>query len=270
MIAEELVKTLRALPREERKPVIQSILKSAGSDIEERVLEKEAKLQAFGVEPKDALVEALADTMHGPDGINILKVIASAGAIGEAAQGKIPKDKVKEKAREYTRTLSKAENVKDDGMGFVTAIVSAALAVVTAAVRLISAAVKKMKARRRTLKLRLTPLNSEETANIVQTIAPSLVNIPTRQAWIAAQEGILRMIGEIREGRMGYLMDPSTGASMGSRVNEMRGVKNAFFQVHSTLRAQVLADKRKKQLIAGSLVAVSAVGAIGATAYLTK
>lgn len=269
MIAEKLVETIRVLPRDERRMVILSILKSAGPGIEQDVRELDEELQSMGVDPKESLIEALHRTIHGPDGPRIIRIVASAAAQEVTVKRKQPKEAARVRADKYESILKKAEGTDDDGMGVVATIVAAAAAVLTAAVRLIGGAVRKMKRRRRKLKRRLTPLKEEDRLNIARAIAPRLASVSTRQAWQIAQEAIKPMIAELRAGRTKYLLDPAKGANKGSKVNEYRDMLQTFMQVHQPLRQQYLASKLKKKLIAGGVVAISAVTAIGATAYLT-
>ena len=266
-VAEELVSALRKMPREDRIPTIKLLLQASGPGIEERVLQHEQALKDKGDDPKTALVTALEKTIHEPGGHKILDVIATAAAREVVDQGLARPDQVEVLTRQFEGSLRQEEGIQDEGLGFIGAIIAAAAAVVSIAASGISSAIKRAKARRRLLKAKLTPLKSDEIANIVQATAPSLVGMPSREAFLAAQERIQSMIGDIREGRTDYLLDPATGSRAGSRVNEYRDIRDAFYDVHSRARNALIEDQQKKKALVGAAAAVGGAALIGGIAW---
>ena len=139
-VAEELINTLKKMPREDRVPVIKAILQAAGRDVEARVLQREQGLRERGDDPKTALVNALEDTIQEPGGERILKVLAFAASREAAKQGLIKPSQVDQIAKQYEGSLRRQEHlVVDGGLGFVGTIITAAAAVLSLAASGISA-----------------------------------------------------------------------------------------------------------------------------------
>jgi hypothetical protein len=235
-------------------PVIRSILISAKGDIEARVTKEEKHLTAQGLEPTDALVQALSNVLHEPGGDRIVRVIAAAGAAETTStKGGDHKDI----SNKFAQVLSRADKVDlddEEGLAFIGTIIAAAAAVIGAATAGIAAAVRKARARRSKLKKTLTPLNAEEIEDIV-TIAAS-----THATFESALMEITGLIAESREGRTKFLLDPAKdnpkkGIKAGSKVNEYRDVRDAFIAKRRAIEELIAADKRRKNLIYGGAAA---------------
>ncbi|MFH1464707.1 MAG: hypothetical protein ABIO70_10005 [Pseudomonadota bacterium] len=242
-VAEDLVRNIYLLAEEDRTPVIQSIVKSAGDGVERRFLESRRMLVELGVSRREALTQAFELAIHGPDGENILKVVASAAAREKAQEGLIPSSQIAAVAHQYEGSLVQAEQGVS-GLGFIATAVKAVASIGTAAVKGIAKGVHKKRSRRRHLKVRMTPLSAQESLTIAQATAPQF---PTFES---AQPAILGMIAEIRYGRSGWLLDPASGAEKGSKVNEYRDVRRVWLQVRAQLDAAIRAEQSKKKNLA--------------------
>jgi hypothetical protein len=265
-VVDDLVKAVYLLPDEEdRSSVILSILRSAGGDLEGRFVAARKMLVDTGASPRDALTEALNLVIRGPDGEKILRVIGSAAAIEAANTGIIDKQQVAGVSKQYADTLIGSEaGAKPGELGFIGTIIAAAAAIGTLATKGIAAAVHKARSRRRRLKARMTPLDTEEALVIAQATAPRYATFEE------AQGAILDMIAEKRYGRHGWLLDPASGASRGSVINEYRDVKRVWLQVREQINANIRAAQQKKQRIVGLAAVVGGVIVIGAVAYVLK
>jgi len=269
VIAEELVKSIRALPKEDRVPVIRSILVSAKGDVEPRVTRAEERLKAGGMDATDALVEALNTVLHEPGGDRIVKALAYAGAATTTAT---KGGDVKDIEQKFAMVLSRAEKVDledEEGLAFWGTIIAAAAAVIGAATSGIAAAVRKARNRRRTLKLRLTPLSTEEITDIV------VITANTHATFESAIPEILGLIAGMRADRVKFLLDPTTddtrpgGRKAGSVVNEYRDVRDAFNARRREVNALIAAEKRRKNLIYGG-AATGGVAILGVMIVLAR
>lgn len=266
IVADKLIEAVRALPKDERIPVVRSILKSAGPGVEERVLVSEERFKAEGHSPTVALVSALDEALSSDDGLNIIKVIASAGAQELADQGKIPAGDAPMKAREYTSMMAQLEQVggRDEGLGWVATLIAAIAAIVSAAASGIASAVRKAKARRRALKRRMTPVSQTEINQLIEATISSF------NTFREAEPTILELIIRVREGRTGWLLDPATGEDKGMIVNERESVRRPWNAQKRVLAAQQQAEQARKNLTYGLAAAAGAAVLVGVVSLIAK
>jgi hypothetical protein len=263
MIAEELIKAIRALAPEDRVPVIRSILRSAGPGMEELVLKHERRYKAQGLDPTEALISALEVVITAPWGGNILRVIASAAAIGARDKGIVARENLHEAAREYARVLTESAG-QPDNLGFVAELIAAGAAIISIATSAITAAVHKVRQRRRKLKRRLTAVSRQEAEEIIAIV------VRRHPTYASAEDEILENIAQIREGRRAYLLDPATGTNAGSKVNERRMFVEIWQPARAAIVAQIQAEQRKKSLLLGGAATVASVFLVGGVVIITR
>ena len=276
MLAEQLVAEVRKLDPADREPVVKSILMSAGPDVEERVLRKDAELSRMGMLPEDALVQALEHVLKGPDGPRILRVLAVAGAVGAQQRGLVKSGKLKAAIPKLEQVLQRSDELGDfdDGLGFGSELIGPAITLGTQilafGIGAIKAAVHKARDKRRKQKRQVKELTDEEIAQVI-------VEPVTRFAsFTEALPAIKENIAILREGRRSFIIkpdqnDPKHNVVRGAQIDEEKQVAEAFWGLRKVyLQRQHAAEVKKKQindgLVVGGIV-LGGVALLGVTWY---
>lgn len=187
-------------------------------------------------------------------------------------------------ARQAIRTWRRAAweaQGADLGLGFVDTIVNVASQVLSFGVSAITQAVHKSRQKRRAYKRRMEPLTDQDLGEMLAVVVPQHAN------FLDALPALTDQLAELREGRRNWLVEPNEaevrlhGGTIGSRVNELKSLQDAFKRVRKEFKraqreqqrvqhAQAAQSRGKLEVGVAAGAVVLALGLLGAAYYATR